>query len=80
MNQSIVRPLSQFNRKFLNITARQKEWKMGYKKKKVDLEDIHEMMKIMMNKLDKLDVIEKRLKTFENDMNDVKDSVEYAHA
>jgi translation elongation factor EF-1alpha len=66
MNQSIVRPLSQFNRKFLNITAR--------------IEDIHEMMKIMMNKLDKLDVIEERLKTFENDMNDVKDSVEYAHA
>ncbi len=59
-----------------NMTKRMEDKKP---EKKVDLEDIHEMMK-NMSKLDKLDIVEERLKTFENDMKDMKASVEYAHA
>ena len=49
------------------------------RRKKVDLEDIHEMMKAMMKKSDKLDIVEERLKSVEHDINDVKESIEFAH-
>ena len=81
LNESVnSTPTKSVRSKIPKHNSMPKRMEDGIQEKKVDLEDIHEMMKIMMNKLDKLDVIEERLKTFENDMNDVKDSVEYAHA
>ena len=73
----IIKPIKSARSKHNNTPKRMEGEEP--RRKKVDLEDIHEMMKAMMKKLDTLDIIEERLKSVEHDINDVKESIEFAH-